>query len=165
MRATDFGQLDEATAKRLLAEYTPVVKAMCRLYPHHVRDDFVALGQVAVLEAVVSHDPSRSAQATWIRWLVRRRLRAELARENAQAAPIVPLDDSAELSTAPEVDLGSLTGQQQTIVRAHHNGEPLAAIAERLGVRRQHVHRQYQRGLKKLRQTVEERRQFERAGR
>jgi DNA-directed RNA polymerase specialized sigma subunit len=153
----DFGQLDAATAKRLLAEYGPVVHAMCRLYPSHLRDDLSAVGRVAVLEAYLSHEPSRSAQATWVRRLVRWRLAAEARAQGPASLPLTQepaaaVNEPAETTTLPA--FLALSPLQREIVLCRLNtSETFEQLAARLHTSRQRICRQYHAALQQLQAT------------
>lgn len=149
--AVDFGGLDDRTARQLLQQYLPVVRALCRLYPTHLRDDLDAVGRVAILEAYVRHEPSRSAQASWVRWLVRRRLAAHAQQLRTAELPLEQEPAAAELPAAETFALQQLSVEQREIVVAHAaRGETFRQLGKRLGVRPQTVHRRYHAAIVQL---------------
>jgi DNA-directed RNA polymerase specialized sigma subunit len=164
MSDVDFGQLDETTAKQLIASYMPVVRALARMYPTHTRDDLVAVGRVAILEGYLSHEPDRSAQAWWIGRVVRWRLNAQAQREQRSNAgelheeqlPAPPMQ-----AVPSHLDLSALSANQRVVIQGRLADHTFRQIARNTGWSLRSVFRLYESACEKLRKDPQLRRNFD----
>lgn len=165
-RRCDFSRVDAATARRLLASYRPVVRALCGLYSSDIRDDLLSIGDEAILEGFLSLQPERATESGWIRRVIHWRL-TEAARTALCVPVTVSLEDG---STADNHDterevlqnlalrvVGLLSPRHQAIILGRLQAETLEEIAQSLGISTARTQVEERNALILLRKAMEKR--------
>lgn len=138
--------MDAATAKRLLDQYRPVVRALVRLYPDFVRDDLLASGDLAILEAFVSWKADKGAnEGTWIRRMIHWRL-AQCSKDELDD-PLALADQFQEELVSDTHDterevlqnlalraIHTLSPRHQAVIQGRLQNETFEEIATSLGI-------------------------------
>jgi hypothetical protein len=98
---TDMSSVSNADAKQHLAEFHEIVRVEAALGHPNEREDLVALGNIAVIEGIISwdnqRDGTRCSRKRWIRQVVRWRLREYMMRNATRCAQTIPLQEAFEL--------------------------------------------------------------------
>lgn len=167
----DLSDIDQETAAELLASYTPIVKrAAFRLrrvaIPGIDREDLLAVGRIAVLEAYVTWNRrAGSVFSTWVCRVVRWRMGEVVQKCATQEETLVR--DPAETNTPEsrflaaedeswfETAVSELTPRQGAIVAARLDGETLAEIASTLGIHLSRVSRELQTAINALQKKAQ----------
>lgn len=164
-RSVDFRRVDPAAAQRLLAAYLPIVRAVARLYPASEQAELESVGRLAIMEAFVSFDEAKAAEATWVSRIVHWRL-AESAKQQPEDSTLTGRADvfeGHEIQHDPERsyfkgvvldNLRALPPRQSTVILAFLQGETFAEIGASLGISAQHAHVEYKSAVKHLRKLV-----------
>lgn len=152
IRGVNYGSIAPEQARTLLKTYARTVNLIvsslrtlpCSMGP----DDLQTYGQMAVLEAYITHDPAHGLEKTWVTHVVR--WRVQEAAKMAQR-PEVPTDQAhtwangagpEEKTTVHEQKLwleskiGSLSPREANVIALRLRGESSSAIAVTLGVSR-----------------------------
>lgn len=166
-RRLALGRIDNVTAKRLLEQYMPIVRALRVLYKHTDAADYRAVSEDAILEGYLTYEPGTAGEATWVRQVIHWRL-AELgvqaARARAAHGEYLGVDPQVVNGADPEQQfwratavraISRLTLRQQNVVDGLMRSEPYAEISEQLGICRSLAHAEGQRALDKLRKILE----------
>ena len=164
-RLPDLSGLSDAQARRLLATYGPAVRKVAALFPRLDRDEALAVGQDAVLEAYLSHDPTQATEATWVRRLLHWRL-AEAAARDPWDRHVESLDPDPQVlnGAGPEEaffrasavhNLGSLSVRHQMILDGRMRDETYREIGQSIGISTQLTQREGQKALRVLRSLLE----------
>ena len=150
-RPVDLSRISDSDARRLLTEYTPVIRRLhATQYRELPADEALAVGTDAVLEAFLSCDLARSAESTWIRKVLHWRM-AEACRRQPWDSTADSLDvdpqvlngkspEEAYVRASAVAALTTLPIRQQMIVEGHMRGETYASIGEQLGISAQRAH-------------------------
>ena len=166
-RRLALGRIDNATAKRLLAQYMPIVRALRALYKYTDASDYHATGEDAILEGYLTYEPGTASEATWIRQTIHWRLTdlaIQAARARAMHGEYLGTDPQVVNGANPEQQfwratavraIAKLTLRQQNVVDGLMRKEPYAEISEQLGICRSLAHAEGQRALDKLRKILE----------
>lgn len=167
----DLGAVDRETAQELLVSYDTVVQREAfrlRLVPAPGvdREDLVAVGQIAVLEAHLSWNRHRNCTfVAWVKRIVQWRMRelvqmcanqeeelkADLAETNTPESRFIACEEESWFEAA----VSRLTPRQGAIIAARLEGETMEQIASTLGIHYSRVSRDLQTAVTKLRRWVE----------
>jgi RNA polymerase sigma factor (sigma-70 family) len=157
--------IDERTAVRLIAEYDRLVHLIASDFPTFDRDDLVAAGRIGLMEAHLTHDPTRSPQKQWVAKVVRWRIIGVVDREIAQSQTelLTGLDDPepmtngqhdperAHLKSVALRAFGRLAPREQVILDARFRGYTYEEIGASLGISRSLTHQVAKKALGELR--------------
>lgn len=167
----DLSALNEAEAVEALRTHQTTIESEARYYARRSRDEAVdledlrAVAQVAVLEALVTFDASRTAsEGTWVRLMIRWRLQDALRREQATEAvdaEALPngrtpgqIFEAMEARVWWEQEVGRLPPRDRVIVAATAQGETIRQIAHTLGLTASTACRARQRAYDTLRRRA-----------
>lgn len=158
----DFGRISAATAKRLLDQYRPLVRAVVRLHPASARDDLLAVGDVAILEGFLKWQPEKASEGTWIRRIVHWRISGA-----CEFSTVTEQFDEELFSDAHDTErevlqglalraINGLSPRHQSIIQARLANETFVEISESLGLSKSTTHDEYLEALKLLRINMEQ---------
>jgi len=162
----DISKVDDATARKLIRQYLPAVRALAGLYPAWERDDLVAVGTVAILEGYVTRT-ERSSEGRWIRKVIYWRLLEEIGERMRGPTDTVSLGVDPQLVNGanPEEQfwratalraVATLSPRQQAIIDGQMRGETYAEIAETLGIGASRTHTEGKHAFEELRELLDE---------
>jgi RNA polymerase sigma factor (sigma-70 family) len=161
----DMAAVDDATAKALLVTYMPVAGAFANLYPYAEREELLAAGRLAIIEAFITHKSSRANERTWVRkvlyWRIgeaakRRPWESQHECEDSETAPNGANPEEQFWRASVLSAVGSLSPRHQTIIDARMRGEKVQEIGDSLGISHQRVTQEEQRAFKLLRGMLED---------
>jgi len=168
-RRVDLGGVDAATAERLLRRYGGVVRGCVRdrAGAGSDREDLIAVGRLAVLEAYVTHRAERALEATWVRKIVRWRVTEESLEQASGREDLLGFVDSpAGDQYDPEahhlrqllreaVERGQLGIREQMVVDGRLRDETFVRIGQVLGISSTRAHQVYKVAVTKLRRWAD----------
>ena len=153
-RDADLSALDAARTAELLDRFAVTIEAAVRQFRDGGArvslepDDLRQLARLAVLEAALSHRPSRAALGTWVRrnvrWRLLEALEAEARPEEPLEAPEAVLNgenpeelvERLQLVGWIRAEIDQLDVRQRTILACRLGGETYTAIGATLGIGR-----------------------------
>jgi len=163
----DMSTVSNADAKKHLDEFCEIVRAEAAWGHPNEREDLVAIGNIAVIEAIISwdmqRDGKRCSRKRWVRQVVRWRLREYMTRSAERVANTLHLEELGggtgkdwedllpdEHAPCPETSvveqgsfrkvLGHLTRlpqHDQMLLDGELRGESIATVAKTLGITKQ----------------------------
>lgn len=147
-RLTDLHTISDADARRLLATYLPLVRRVrASLYRRLPLDEALGVGTDAILEAFLSLDVSKAAEATWVQRVLHWRLAEAVRRlpwdfdaERLDEDPQVLNGKSPEAAYAQQsafAKLAVLPPKYQMVIDGRLRGESYSELGSSLGVSRQ----------------------------
>lgn len=163
----DMSGIDAKTAQRLLTEYMPMVRAIARTY-YIDQDELLTVGQIAIMEAFVSYkEDADASEKTWVRKVVRWRMKGAVWREMSATDPELFVQDEALTNGKHDPERNTLRNtlrsaaerlspRHRTIIDARMRGETYAEIGESLGISTARVHKEAQRAYQELREWAED---------
>ncbi len=159
----DLCDVDNATAKRLLKAYLPVVYALAPLFSALDAASLRAAGEDAILEAFITLDPERAQESTWVRRVIHWRLAEasqlpwdhNIARFDSDPQAPNGIDPEEAFWRATCVSaLGHLTTRQQMVVEGRMKGLTFEELGIQLGISHTVVHRESLRAFAALRDLL-----------
>lgn len=163
----DMSEIPAGTAADLLTAYGGIIARIASTFPTVEADELRSVGQIAVMEAWVTHNPRREIpMRAWVtqvvRWRIVERADAEISRRDLTSLDLAP-EPATNGRHDPErafmldqiIDLlVYLTPRQTMIIDGRLRRETFAEIAITLGVSTQYCHDEYLAALKQLREWV-----------
>lgn len=157
-------RIDDATAKRLIGQYGPLVRRIASDFPTFERDELVSAGRIGLMEAHLTHDPSRIPEKQWMAKVVKWRILGvvERAMQLSQMELLTGLDpeprtnglhdpERAHLRSVALLAFGRLDPRERVILDARWRGETYDQIGRSLGISSQRAWQVATRALKELR--------------
>lgn len=165
-RPRNLGSIDDATARRLLTDYLPLVLSFGRVFYSLDKATLRSVGEDALLEAYLTFDASRGcSEAVWMRRNVYWRLAAAVERRGLRPAGDESLGPDPQVVNGvnPEVAflqatavqaLERLSIRQQMVVDGRMRGETFAEIGPQLGISDTMAHREWTTAIAILRDVL-----------
>jgi RNA polymerase sigma factor (sigma-70 family) len=162
----DMGAIPDGTAAELLAEYRSLIGRIAASFPTVEADELRAVGQIAVMEAWVTHNPRRIPLRAWItqvvRWRIIERADGELSRRDLGSLELAPEpttngrhDPERTFMLEQIIDLLVYLPPRQTmIIDGRLRRETFEEIALTLGISTAFCHQEYLTALAQLREWV-----------
>lgn len=158
--------VDDETAQRLLKAYMPIAGAFAGLYPNADRDELLAAGQIAIIEAYVKYRPDRGTkESTWVRRMLWWRIEEAAARQPwERGAESLDVDPQVVNGANPEQQfwkatavraVARLSPRHQMIVDGRMKGETYEEIGVQLGLSLQRVEQEAKKAFGLLRSMLE----------
>ena len=153
--------VDDATARRLVDEYQPVVRACAAYFPRAEFEDLVAVGLIAVVQAKVSYDDKRECSfGTWARRLIRQRMGEHMARVRELEQPDEHIEHHVNgrdpednyLRAFIKESAGRLSPRHRVIIDARLRGYTFKEIGDSIGISDSVVEQQEKQALRLLRE-------------
>lgn len=160
-RLSDLSGVSDATARRLLDAYLPLVRRVAsRMYRALPEHEVVAVGTDAILEAYLTQDEARSSEATWVRRVVHWRLAEAVRRlpweRNAESLDADPQvlngknPEEAYQRASAFAALARLPPNHQMVIDGRLRGESYVEVGHSIGISPQRAHRVAKRALEVL---------------